>query len=128
NDQHPRVSMSRKAGLGVLLALLVVGASAGAWYAWRSLRGADGKDPPPAPADPIEQRFSTQVQPFLQRYCFGCHGAAKQEASLDPSRAATVSAVAQNARQWQLVLERLQAEEMPPEEAPRHPEPGERAA
>src|SRR5262249_11360557 len=34
----------------------------------------------------------------------------------------------QNARQWQLVLERLQAEEMPPEEAPRHPEPGERAA
>jgi hypothetical protein len=39
-----------------------------------------------------------------------------------------VTAVANNARQWELVLERLQAEEMPPEEAVRHPKPDERAA
>src|SRR5207248_517687 len=44
------------------------------------------------------------------------------------SRDATVAAVAGNARQWQLVLERLEAQEMPPEKALRRPEPDERAA
>jgi hypothetical protein len=68
------------------------------------------------------------VHPFLERYCFACHGPKKQKASLDLSRDSTVTAVAQNVRQWELVLERLQALEMPPEDAPGQPEPDERAA
>jgi hypothetical protein len=83
---------------------------------------------PESPADTLEQRFASRVRPFLQRYCLSCHGPKKQKASLDLSRDATVTAVANNTRQWELVLERLHAEEMPPEEAPRRPTPDERAA
>jgi hypothetical protein len=68
------------------------------------------------------------VQPFLERYCFSCHGSKKPKASLDLSRDATVSAIVNNPRQWELVLERLQAREMPPENAPRRPRAEERAA
>jgi hypothetical protein len=117
----------------------------GAWYALRSTTGSAPKDPeghseaedkstplaeasPASPPDPLEHQFSTHVRPFLQRYCFACHGSKKPEADLDLSRDATVSAVAKNARSWDLVLERLQSQEMPPEDAPRRPEPDERAA
>src|SRR5438876_12079278 len=96
----------------------------GAWYAFPpptsppprspgeaptdvSLRG-----PGPAPQeDALEHRFSGQVRPFLERYCFGCHGPTTQEAGLDLSRDSTMSAVANNARRWGMVLERLQAGE-----------------
>jgi hypothetical protein len=81
-----------------------------------------------APADPLEGRFATQVKPFLQRYCYACHGSKKAKAELDLSRDSTIAAIAANARRWDLVRERLQAGEMPPEGAPRHPQPGERAA
>jgi hypothetical protein len=67
------------------------------------------------------------VQPLLARYCFGCHGPKKQEAELDLSRDATVTAIVNNLRHWELALERLQAQEMPPENAPRQPRPEERA-
>src|SRR5262249_16909666 len=64
------------------------------------------------PADPLQDRFASQVQPFLKRYCFACHGANKPKASLDLTRDATVMAIAKNARQWELVLDRLHAKEM----------------
>jgi len=89
---------------------------------------ASPTDASPAPADPLEQRFTAKVQPFVERYCVSCHGPKKHKGGLDLSHYATVSAVAGNARQWGLVLDRLQAQEMPPEEAPRRPQPEERAA
>src|SRR5262249_22710171 len=73
-------------------------------------------------------RFSAEVRPFLERYCFSCHGSKKPKASLDLSRDATVTAIASNPQQWELVLERLQAEEMPPAQAPRRPSGSERSA
>src|SRR5262249_41617833 len=114
-----------------------------AWYLWRAPAGP----PPDAPltgpgaghegpaaevaqassADALEVRFSTGVRPFLERYCFTCHGPRRQEADLDLSAYPDVTAVAKD-RRWELVLQRLQAEEMPPEEAPRRPGPDERAA
>jgi hypothetical protein len=80
------------------------------------------------PADSLEDRFATSVQPFFKGYCFGCHGSRKQEASLNLSHDLTIHAIANNPRQWELVLTRLQAGEMPPEDAGRQPEPDERAA
>jgi hypothetical protein len=79
-------------------------------------------------ADVLEQRFTTRVRPFLERYCFSCHGSKKPKAALDLSLDSTVAAVAANSSQWKLVLDRLQAGEMPPEGAERLPEPDERAA
>jgi mono/diheme cytochrome c family protein len=116
--------MSRSFRTYIILApvvLILTGVIAGA--AVRALRGAA----PPVPADSLERRFATRVQPFLQRYCYSCHGSRKPRASLDLTRDATPAAIAKNAKQWGLVLERLRASEMPPEDAARQPSADERA-
>jgi hypothetical protein len=129
--------MSWKGGTALALAVLALAAAGvGAWYAFRAAPDPRGDhDPAPATGDDsgpsdgtLEARFSKHVQPFLERYCFTCHGAQKQEASLDLRRDSTVAAVAKNPQQWDRVLERLRSEEMPPDEAPRRPTPDERAA
>src|SRR5690348_17416148 len=99
--------MSRKAGTRlVLVALALCLTSSGAWYAFRPLPGPVPNGPearaagdgvrvadarPASPADPLERRFSTEVRPFLERYCFSCHGPKKQKGSLDLSRDSTVA-------------------------------------
>jgi mono/diheme cytochrome c family protein len=82
----------------------------------------------PAQAGALEQRLADRVQPFLKRHCFSCHGSNKPKASLDLTRDLTIAGIAKNERQWELVLQRLQSKEMPPEDAGRQPEPAERAA
>jgi hypothetical protein len=123
--------MSSKNATRVALAVLALGlAGLGAASAVRSLRRSlpEVEEQGAAALDTsLEHRFATQVKPFLERYCLACHGPTKPEAGLDLSRA-TVAAVAGNAQRWGQVRERLQAEEMPPEEALRRPTPEERSA
>ena len=126
--------MSWKIGTGIILSLVAVSLAVwGGWYAVRPTRGPEA--PPPSkddgsesPVQRLEARFATEVRPVLERYCFGCHGSEKPEADFDLSRDATVAAIVKNTRHWNLVRQRLQAEEMPPEDAPRNPRPDERAA
>ena len=83
-------------------------------------------------ADPADYEFQSlfadTVRPILETYCFACHGAEKREGKLDLTGNSSLAAVAKNHRIWDRVLERLEAEEMPPEKAPRHPTPHERRA
>jgi hypothetical protein len=109
------------------LALVLCLTSLGGWHVLYSARGADTEATAASPADSLESRFATRVQPFLKRYCFSCHASKKPKAGLDLSRDSTVTAIASHARQWELVLERLQGQEMPPEDAPRRPPADERA-
>ncbi len=88
---------------------------------------ADRSSGPPPANDPLEERFTTHVRPFLQSYCYGCHGAEKHKAELDLSRDSTATAVASNLRRWEQVLVRLRTEEMPPKSAPHRPGADERA-
>jgi hypothetical protein len=76
----------------------------------------------------LERRFEEVVRPFLKDHCLSCHGPRKQEGKLDLSGYSSLAAVLKNHRAWDVVLERLEAEEMPPEEAPRQPAPHERRA
>jgi hypothetical protein len=71
-------------------------------------------------------RFKEEVQPFLKAYCFDCHGDEKPEAELHLTRYASLDAVRADFRRWETVLERLAAEEMPPEDAKKQPTPAER--
>jgi hypothetical protein len=101
-----------------------------AWCGYPSLAGPTAAETPPdkpAPAASLEDRFSTRVQPLLERYCYGCHGPKKQEADLDLSRYQNAASVAEDAGRWGMVLKKLAAEEMPPEKAPRRPDAAERA-
>src|SRR5438552_2777890 len=111
----------------LLLVLAFCHFSLVAGIVFRPARGAF-LDAVPPPAGSLEQRFSARVQPFLERYCHSCHAGKKPKASLDLSRDSTVKAVAANMGQWEMVLQRLQAQEMPPEDAPRRPAAEERAA
>jgi hypothetical protein len=69
----------------------------------------------------LDQQFTTKVQPFLQTYCLGCHGTEKQESDLDLSPYTSVSRVIAGFSYWDLVLEKLEAAEMPPDKAKKHP-------
>jgi hypothetical protein len=85
-----------------------------------------------APAGPttanLERGFAEVVRPFLKSYCLKCHGAQQPQAKLDLSGYTSLPAVAKDHRVWETVLERLQAEEMPPEKASRQPSAHERQA
>jgi hypothetical protein len=122
----------KSAGICLVLLALCLG-SFGAWYAISSTAepAPDGSPKPKAKlasADSHEQRFTSQVRPFVERYCTNCHAGKKPKAGLDLEQDSSLTAVAQHSRQWELVLERLQAGEMPPESAKDQPAAGERAA
>ena len=137
--------MTYKTAIGVLVAAMALACTGlGAWLIFRpapdQVADHSGVDPStraestgradldPAPVDPLERRFTAEVRPFVDRYCVSCHGPKKHKGGLDLSQYATVSAAAAHLRRWGQVLDRLQSEEMPPEEAPRRPRPEERAA
>jgi hypothetical protein len=69
----------------------------------------------------LERSFVDTVHPFLETYCFTCHGKEKQKGKLDLSSYSTIEAVSTDYRRWQTVLKKLEAEAMPPEEAERFP-------
>jgi hypothetical protein len=79
-------------------------------------------------APPSDRQFATVVQPFVKTYCLACHGADKPKAKLDLSRYTTPAAVLNNHDLWDRVVERLEAGEMPPANAPRQPTAHERRA
>jgi hypothetical protein len=71
--------------------------------------------------------FDKTVRPFVMRYCAGCHGGSEPKAEMDLSTYKTVDAVTRDHERWTLVLQRLQAKEMPPEDADVHPSDAARA-
>src|SRR5215207_4254221 len=73
-----------------------------------------------------DQQFAGDVLPLLKKHCFVCHGPTKQEGKLKLSDVANSAAVAGQPHVWQRVLERLQAGDMPPENAPSQPTAKER--
>ncbi|HVJ69241.1 MAG TPA: DUF1592 domain-containing protein, partial [Caulifigura sp.] len=81
----------------------------------------------PAGAE-LEQRFTTAVRPFVQKYCVECHGSEKPKAQLDLSAFTNVSAVIRDHAHWSQVLEQLSSKEMPPEDARQQPTAAERDA
>ena len=72
-----------------------------------------------APRDKLDGPFRSRVLPFVEAHCVACHGAKKQSASLDLSRDRSVAAVVKNLGHWELALDRLAADEMPPADAVR---------
>jgi hypothetical protein len=122
--------MSTKAGFRLAVVAVILGlAGLGTWYAFHEPR-----DPKPNPlngdtpkTDTTQDQFATQVRPFVERHCISCHSGDKPKGGLDLSRDATAEQIASRPREWGLVLDRLRAGEMPPEDAPNQPKAEERA-
>ena len=69
----------------------------------------------------LNSQFDSLVVPFLKAYCLDCHGTELQEAKLDLSGYASSKDVAEAHQVWEIVLDRLVAKEMPPEDSKRQP-------
>lgn len=74
----------------------------------------------------LAARYQRQILPFLNTYCLNCHGAKRQEAKLNLAGYRTAADVSASHPVWAHVLERLEAGEMPPDDAPRRPKAAER--
>ncbi len=75
----------------------------------------------------LEGQFGQTVLPFLQTYCVTCHGRDKPASDFDLTTYSSLTAVVKDGRRWALVLDRLKAEEMPPDEADAFPKAEERS-
>jgi hypothetical protein len=76
-----------------------------------------------ASPDPLERTFASTVRPFIGTYCLDCHGADKPKADFDLSPFTTVASVIADDARWAMVLDQLEAGEMPPRKAKQHPTP-----
>src|SRR4051812_12315948 len=117
---HPNASAVRRharrvAFAGALLALV------GALAVPASTRQAASREPAPRPA-----AFDTTIKPFLQTYCYSCHGGQQPAAGFDLTAYATVDSVVNDQWHWTLVAARLQAGEMPPRQSRQQPTPAQR--
>jgi hypothetical protein len=68
---------------------------------------------PPAGGD-LDRRFAQTVRPFVTSYCVGCHSGASPAAQFDLKAYAGLSDVLREYPRWNLVLEKLEAGQMPP--------------
>lgn len=75
----------------------------------------------------LEGQFARTVQPFLNTYCLSCHGSKQPAAQMDLTGFTTMTALMHDGRRWSQILERLEAQEMPPKGA-RQPSAPERHA
>ena len=73
----------------------------------------------PNPA--LERGFTENVKPFLAEYCVGCHSGTTPAAQLDLKSFTSVSSVVQDFPHWNLLMERLERQEMPPKPVPQPP-------
>ncbi|TWU46951.1 DUF1592 domain-containing protein [Rubripirellula reticaptiva] len=78
--------------------------------------------------DAMQFAFRDTVEPMLRSNCLSCHNDETAEGDLDLSADTDTAAVVKNFRRWSLVLERLQAGDMPPEGAELYPDDAERNA
>lgn len=74
----------------------------------------------------LQQTFDQVIGPFLKTYCLECHGPLKQEGKLDLSEYTSLDSVVRKNEIWSILVERLEADEMPPKESKRRPKKLER--
>jgi len=76
----------------------------------------------------LEKRFTTTVQPFLENYCLRCHDHDTAKGDFDMSAFGSAAAVGKDFGHWDLAIQRLEANEMPPKKARKFPSASERKA
>src|SRR5581483_1597939 len=72
----------------------------------------------------LDQQFTNNVRPFLNKYCVGCHSGTSAAAQLDFKSYTNLTSVVHDYARWGLVLEKLTAKQMPPAPMPQPPDAG----
>ena len=102
---------------GVAALILLVAISAGIA---RKQRGGSAANSAAAQAKHAEAAalYESRVKPLLARYCYDCHGDAKQKADLNVQTYKDAAAVAKDPKTWEKVLANIRNREMPPTNKP----------
>ena len=66
--------------------------------------------------------YVKRVQPFVKKYCFGCHNSKKTRGELNLSKYSSAEAITTDFRRWSNVIEFIRKSEMPPKDAIQPPE------
>ena len=66
--------------------------------------------------------FTKSIQPFLAKNCYNCHNSKLQSGELNLTVYTDAESVIANRMQWEELVRKLQAGEMPPKGVPRPPE------
>ena len=69
----------------------------------------------------IDRQFEQTVQPYVAKYCVGCHSGPTPAAQFDLKAYTSVGAVTKDYPRWALVMDRLIAKDMPPKPVPAPP-------
>lgn len=80
-----------------------------------TLRPAEAANPA------MEKQFHGTVQPFLTKYCVGCHSGANAAAQLDLKSYTSIEGVVKDHNRWAQMSERMALGEMPPKPMPAPP-------
>ncbi len=73
-----------------------------------------------SPAE-LQGQFDETIQPFLTTHCTDCHGEHDPEGMLNLSTFASSDDVAKSFASWELIVRRVQAGEMPPQDYSEQP-------
>src|SRR3954471_21110814 len=74
-----------------------------------------------ATTSPLQREFETTVQPFVTKYCAGCHSGQMPAAQFDLKSYTSAEMVRADFPRWELLTQRLEAKEMPPKPIPAPP-------
>jgi mono/diheme cytochrome c family protein len=99
-----RKNLLRSAIISLLLPLYWLAAGLPAYQAQRLQSGAE---------------FERSIQPFLAANCYDCHNAQLKSGGLNLEAYQTAASVIQDRENWELVVQKLRAGEMPPKGMPR---------
>jgi len=69
----------------------------------------------------MERDFTQTVKPFIDQYCASCHSGKTPAAQLDLKAYTTLASVVDDFGHWNLLLERMERQEMPPKPIPQPP-------
>jgi len=78
-----------------------------------------GAEPSPSFSKNQAPSFATEVTPFLSKYCIKCHGEKKPKGGVNLAKFKDEDAITANQKLWHLVLENVEAGDMPPDGARR---------
>src|SRR3954468_12403368 len=62
----------------------------------------------------LQREFTQSVRPFIDQYCVACHSGKTPAAQLDLKSYTTLTSVVQDFAHWNLLMERIERQEMPP--------------
>ena len=97
--------------------LIVLGLGLGLFFLAAGSINPVGSQEKSPPADP-KQDFATFVQPLISKHCLSCHAAKTKKGDLDLERFRSMDLVRKDLKPWQLMIEQLEAGEMPPKDKP----------